>query len=652
MEKKSNQYLVPTFENKESVIETALSDITFYSWRNAAKDKILGYAYWQWPHATREDLEKYFINSVVGFCSDTEKIGKTQNMIKASMKEAALYGFITKTIQVYEGWRRGKERNYSEMIKSLDKLVKDLCTLFHSMSKESQLALAPFMEWIETFNKSSEMAEIRSFIKYFDLPMEIHCYFGHVLYITQYNELLKRYKEFPEYSDERSKMVGSEFELWNPTCTVHDGTAIVELEQLPYIQRYIDPEKNRSFDGVSYKTLMSYFDISFLDMFQKFIPWGHEPLAMTVAINQGAGSLQFIVGEPDKDVVLQSCGGGWHSNPRAKVTPRQAEDKPKGERWDLQRRIITGPKKAEEFDRDFLRKLKELYFDDFFVKHCNVQVDLLGAYLNELRYIAVVGHHFANITNIPIVFPTIIDPARNRTEIIDACNPTLMYQGDLKKDVVVPNDILIDEKHMVHTITGPNQNGKSRYLDTVALNQMFFQAGWPLFATAAIMSPKTCMQVHYVHSGIGISGESRFSHECARMKKVFETIIGQYPLLLVDEPYTGTNPAHAEVLLEEILQACADEEIPIYLTTHFHGIIEFAGKVPNAINLHCVVENEAFTFKIKEGASTLSNALVVAEKAGVRYDSIKTILQKKKVSPPPPSPQVDDADEYEDDLPF
>jgi DNA mismatch repair ATPase MutS len=132
------------------------------------------------------------------------------------------------------------------------------------------------------------------------------------------------------------------------------------------------------------------------------------------------------------------------------------------------------------------------------------------------------------------------------------------------------------------------------------------------------------------------------------MNSVFAEMNGAYPLVLVDEPYTGTNPGDAESLLKEMIQACSEEGISLMLTTHFHGLIDFITTLPNGRNLHCVVNsNKGFTYQIQPGSSRISNALLVAEHAGVRLDQLKKTIQERKNYVPQEATASDG-----DDLPF
>jgi len=64
------------------------------------------------------------------------------------------------------------------------------------------------------------------------------------------------------------------------------------------------------------------------------------------------------------------------------------------------------------------------------------------------------------------------------------------------------------------------------------------------------------------------------------------------------------------------------------MTTHYHGLIQYMNELKNGFNLHCVVgEDESFTFKIKPGSSTKSNALKVAEVNQVRFVQLRELME-------------------------
>jgi hypothetical protein len=624
------------------------------------KKLIENYERWHWLHARVDAVCHLVLNCLTAFCHDPDKIKKTQDMIFVMMHEHRLREFILDKKAPYDGWAYQNTRDEGiKMLESLCGITAGLNEELQKTQDTGKVATQPFISYFNELSNGQRMKDIKEFIEIFNKPLEFTFLIANHREFNDCDSMLRQYRNNPEGSYNRTEKMRYGVDAHEIVAHFFDGDKKIAIEEYSYMQGMQESKEEHCLIHLPKSYLiLEVLKISYEDFLEKLIPEVSEPMKVTLRIDvlgEKSHKVSCVFSEPDEDVVLEYVPEhrvvGRDSNVPERMISRlrNENDKPKKERNEFQKNFL-GKVKSNVTGSEFIYQTKVRYFSHFLGKCKEFIHEDFGRVLGDLRYLAYVAgeFNFLRIVEVPLIFPKIIPMEEGRTEIVDAYNPTLILDPE-RKGPVVPNLILIDEKRKIQAITGPNQNGKSRYMDTVGLNYILFQAGWPIFAKKAEISPRTDLRVRYVHSGVGISGESRFSNECKEVFHDFNGASGAHPLFLIDEPYTGTNYPDAETLLKEILLACSEEGVTVFLTTHFHGMIDFVSSLSNGHNLHCVIKEGGFTYKIEDGSSTESNALQVAENAGVRYESIKNILRKKK---DPPTIEEVSAIEGDDDLPF
>ncbi len=646
MNRSDNRYLIPTFIKPKKVGDSVLNyhelqDITFHQFLSFFEARLSEQYNWNWLHARVDAVGEYMMSSLLGFCHDPIKIRATQEMLYIFMNEKRLCEFLLDRNASYDDWARQNDTDYGiKMLVAFNGIVSAIHKEFQNIQQEAKKPMEPFISYIADLHAGQTMKNIREFMGIFHKPLELTFLLAGHERFNEFPEMLRKYHSNPEGSYERTEKMRYGIDAQEIVGTFFDGDTKIPIENYTYMQGMQEQKETCCLIHIPKSFMVKALGLTYEEFLGEFMPQSHEPLKMTLRIEELSGGdyqLSYTLEEPADDIVLEYVpehrkGNGEEGYVSEKMVSRlrKNNDKPKGERSKVQKSLL-GKTKSVVTNNKFVYQTKVRYFHYFLHKCLEIIHEDFGRKLGELRYLAYTANELSFIAiSTPLTFPKILSPDEGRMEIIDAQNPTLLLDPK-RKGEVIPNAIVSNDERRVQIITGPNQNGKSRFMDTIGLSQIMFQAGWPIFAKRAEMSPRTDLRVRYVHSGVGIAGESRFSNECHDVFKDFAESYGTYPLFLIDEPYTGTNYLDAEKLLKEILQACSEENTSVFLTTHFHGLIDFVSTLPNGHNLHCVVgENDSFTYKIIEGSSTKSNALLVAEKAGVRYESIKSILKKKR----------------------
>ena len=611
--------LIPVFQKKEPQLAfDSLKDITLDTVLETFSGTVP--ESWDWIDASKSSVIYYAKHSLLSLCSDHECIKTTQGILDAFLKNRGLTEFFMRS-----NFDQDRDNSY----RGLEALSAFVASVHSELVKvRNTEALKSFLRHVEDLDTSQRMQDLRHFLKLFNGTLVFDCYLAKHIDEDDHRVLLKRWRDYPIYSEERNYPLCCSFRFHNVKCTaIGENGEGINIEDAEYLTEW--RSSLRWLMHIPNDFICQMLGIDFEQLFTDFLPDWHEPIKAKLTIEPRGDhyKISLRLEETDASKVLRLRGGV--KVPKTLILEDRTDDDPeKGKRTQLQNSLL-GKEKVISVKKDDYPNIygaKVTYFSKFLETYAE-DSEKFGQFLVELRYLASVVNFFSMLgIRTPLTFPKAMSMEENLTAITDLKNPTLMTSS--AGIGVVPNDVFIDREKRAQIITGPNQNGKSRYMDSIGLAQIMFQAGWPILAREASMSPKTDLCVHYVRSRVGIDGESRFSHECSRMRSIFEICAGPYPLFLVDEPYTGTNSKDAETLLKEMLKACSEFDMSILMTTHYHGLIQYMNELKNGFNLHCVVgEDESFTFKINPGSSTKSNALKVAEVNQVRFVQLRELME-------------------------
>ncbi|MBR9704132.1 hypothetical protein GOV12_01880 [Candidatus Pacearchaeota archaeon] len=251
----------------------------------------------------------------------------------------------------------------------------------------------------------------------------------------------------------------------------------------------------------------------------------------------------------------------------------------------------------------------------------------------ELRFLSSVASHFTGLeeSRRDYCFPKIRRDGGN--EISGLIDPNLI--GNKNVSEIVCNDVSSNSLNNVFVITGPNNNGKTTYMNSIAINQLFFQGGLPVYASNARMSAVDRVLTHYIRPGDINVGESRYCHELTRLRKVFEYATRD-SLVLMDEPCSGTSPEDGESEVKDVLDVISQIGCTTYIATHYHGLVDSCEDNPYSSNLYCHAshgncENDdlTYTYQILPGSSKESNGKYLARKVGADKAGLMKILDER-----------------------
>jgi hypothetical protein len=258
--------------------------------------------------------------------------------------------------------------------------------------------------------------------------------------------------------------------------------------------------------------------------------------------------------------------------------------------------------------------------------------------LAELKYVAAAAEYMNQLEEdgASVTMPEV--SREGMTNVERLLEPNLAASEGYEE--VVVNDVRSDEEDTLYLITGPNNGGKTTYMNAVGLSQAMFQTGMPVLAEDAEMAPSDAVLTHYIQQEDIQRNQSRYANELERIENVFNQATDD-SLVLIDEPFSGTAPEAGAHQLDGTLRALGDLGATTYASTHYHSvdvpgedatIPELLEERKGSNNLHAVTTGEeglGYTFRIEPGYSTVSEGREVAQELGKDPESLRATLEER-----------------------
>lgn len=188
--------------------------------------------------------------------------------------------------------------------------------------------------------------------------------------------------------------------------------------------------------------------------------------------------------------------------------------------------------------RLFLRTISSLLSDLEDLHHD------LRFYLGALRYIRQMEK-----TMTPLCYAKILPTPLSAFSCTELYNPILtVYQTKR----AVPSDISFAENGELLILTGINQGGKTTFLRSVGVAQVFTQLGWPVAAKTASLSLADKVITVFSHEENTHLEHGKLGQELKAIREGLN-LCTEKSLLLCNEPITGTSPMENLYLSKEVL---------------------------------------------------------------------------------------------------
>jgi DNA mismatch repair protein MutS len=178
---------------------------------------------------------------------------------------------------------------------------------------------------------------------------------------------------------------------------------------------------------------------------------------------------------------------------------------------------------------------------------------------------------------LPVCLPEIAPIAARTSEIADCYNLQLALHLSSNlpgQDVgrrVVANDVSLGSDGRIVILTGPNQGGKTTYMQAIGQAQVLAQAGLFVPGKSARISPVDGIYTHYPAEERLELGTGRFGDEARRIRAIFEQVTRR-SLVLLNESLSTTNLADSLYLAQDIVRVLRRIGLRAIYTTHLHEL--------------------------------------------------------------------------------
>lgn len=190
------------------------------------------------------------------------------------------------------------------------------------------------------------------------------------------------------------------------------------------------------------------------------------------------------------------------------------------------------------------------------------------------------------------------------------------------RKVPVSNSLNASDKWLV-IVTGANQGGKSTYLRSMGLAQIFMQCG--LFVTASSFESGIYRNVftHFTRREDSTMNSGRLDEEMKRMDEIIRNLT-EDSLLLLNESFATTTEKEGSIIAWDICRALYESSIRVLMVTH---LLAFAQK-----SYHANLEHAVFLSAERTAAGERTFQMIETEPEMTSYglDLYEELIEKKK----------------------
>jgi len=194
------------------------------------------------------------------------------------------------------------------------------------------------------------------------------------------------------------------------------------------------------------------------------------------------------------------------------------------------------------------------------------ELSVFNEYAEEMAFIkfAIKYYNFLKEKNIPITNPSF----KNKMNITNLYNLSLLIKARNKK--IDPQFVNLESDDAGIIITGDNDTGKTIYLQSIGIAQVFAQAGLFIPAEAAVFKIYDNL-IAYFTSQENIDVGGKFENECLFVSKYIKNCEAN-TLLLLNEIFQSTNDIDGSEVLYNVLLYLTGKDVKWILVTHLNHI--------------------------------------------------------------------------------
>lgn len=259
------------------------------------------------------------------------------------------------------------------------------------------------------------------------------------------------------------------------------------------------------------------------------------------------------------------------------------------------------------------------------------------------------------LAGLPMSKPEILPIERREFYIEDIYNLNLalnMYYSKSKTSLdeyIVGNDVEFGDNGRIFVLTGPNQGGKTTYIQAIGMAQILCQLGIYVPGKAPRISPVDRIFTHFPVEEKPDENTGRLGEEAGRIHEIFSSATSR-SLILFNESLSSTSFREGLYISREIVSALRVLGARAIFATHFHELAEnlqlynekipgdskiismVSGTVSNDKGTAVINSSAKRTFKIEPGQPQgISYAKDIASKHGLDFKQIIKLLQQRDI---------------------
>ncbi len=202
-------------------------------------------------------------------------------------------------------------------------------------------------------------------------------------------------------------------------------------------------------------------------------------------------------------------------------------------------------------------------------------------YLGAVRFIRALQAH-----GLPVCRPEIVPADDRLCDVEDSYNASLalycIRQGSDIPAVIIKNHINANPDGRIMILTGPNQGGKTTYLQGVGLVQLLAQVGCYVPGTRARISPVDQIFTHFPIEEKPETEKGRFGEEAMRLGKIFEDIT-RHSLVLLNESLSSTSLGESLYLAQDVVRILRRIGARAIYSTHIYELAQRADELNDTV---------------------------------------------------------------------
>jgi DNA mismatch repair ATPase MutS len=254
--------------------------------------------------------------------------------------------------------------------------------------------------------------------------------------------------------------------------------------------------------------------------------------------------------------------------------------------------------------------------------------------------------------SLPVCRPRIA-PSKDRL-----CNVKESYNVNLVLDnsrtsiepshaTITRNDIVMDQDGQILILTGPNQGGKTTFMQGAGIVQIVAQVGCYVPGKQACISPVDHLFTHFQLEEKPETDTGRLGEEAMRLGKIFEQVT-RLSMVLMNESLSSTSFSESLYLAQDIVRILRRVGARAIYSTHLHELAnrvdELNQSVPGDSKIISVVsspvdtnsqalgEKVECTYKVEiRPPLGQSYAREIAARYGISYEQLEKALTERGV---------------------